>query len=162
LHYLLASNFSNTSDLGQYICIYLDENLTPQVKMACSTSHVVLNQIQWFILVTFKSQTPKGEVQELGDSLHTLSMYCGQYIRITSEDAQVVLNKSGWSFLMDLTSSCMDRQILKYFRLPDELVEWRNRCFETKSFCTPPTTNSIDFESLYDELMYKTHIFKCS
>jgi hypothetical protein len=78
----------------KYVCIYLDENLTPQVKIASSSSHVVQNQIQWFILVTFKSQIPKSEVHELGDSRHTLSMYCGGYIRITSEDAQVVSNKS--------------------------------------------------------------------
>jgi len=53
----------------------------------------MLNDTQWFILVTFKSHIPKSEVQELGDSRHTLSMYCGQYIRITIESYQVYLIK---------------------------------------------------------------------
>jgi len=39
---------------------------------------------------------------------------------------------------MDLTSGCIDREVIKYGRLQDELLEWRNKCFEFKSFCTPP------------------------
>jgi len=35
-------------------------------------------------------------------------------------------------------------------------------CFESKSFCTPPNTNAIDFDTLYYELIYKTVIFLCS
>jgi hypothetical protein len=57
---------------------------------------------------------------------------------------------------MDLASSCMDRQIHEFYRQQVELVECCNKCFENKSFCTPPSINAIDFESLYDELMYKT------
>jgi hypothetical protein len=30
-------------------CIYLDDNLTPQVNITSFTRHVVLNQILWFI-----------------------------------------------------------------------------------------------------------------
>jgi hypothetical protein len=86
-------------------------------------------------------------------------MYCGRYIHIKCEDAQVVLNKTEWSCLMDLASSCLDRQIHKFFRLQEELVGWCNKCVETKSFCIPPSTNAIDFETLYDKLMYKKHIF---
>ena len=55
---------------------------------------VVQNQIEWFILVTFKSHIPKGEAHELDASSNTLSMYCVRNIRITSEDAQVYLSKS--------------------------------------------------------------------
>ena len=43
-----------------------------------------------FVLVTFKDNIPKGEVHELGDSRHTLSMHCGRYTRITSEKTQVL------------------------------------------------------------------------
>src|SRR5215470_3698815 len=72
----------------KYASIFLDGNLTPQVKVATSSScNVVLNQVQWFTLVTFKDDVPKNEVHELGDSRHTVSVYCGRYIRITSEDA---------------------------------------------------------------------------
>jgi hypothetical protein len=63
---------------------------------------------------------------------------------------------------MDLASACIDRQVIKFGRLQDELVEWCNKCFETKSFCTPPNTNAIDFEKLYDELGYITNVFNKS
>jgi hypothetical protein len=56
---------------------------------------------------------------------------------------------------MELASSCLNRQIYKFFRLQIELFEWCNKCLESTSFCTPPSTNAIDFDSLYDELMYK-------
>jgi len=68
-----------------YVSVYLNENLKPQVKIGSSSGHVVLNDLQWFILVTFKSNISKSEMHELGDSRLTLSMYCGRYIRITSE-----------------------------------------------------------------------------
>ena len=45
--------------------------------------------------------------------------------------------------------------MIKYGRLQDELLEWRNKCFESKSFCTPPETNAIDFNTLWNELKYK-------
>jgi len=63
--------------------------------------------MQWFILVTFKSNTAKNEVHELGDPRHNLSMYCGQYIRITSENTQVYLSKKDWT---DGFSECLHRQ----------------------------------------------------
>jgi len=77
----------------KYVSIYLNEDLKPQVKIGTSSGHVVLNEMQWFILVTFKSNIPKNEVHELGDPRHTLSMYFGRYIRITSEDTRVYLSK---------------------------------------------------------------------
>ena len=135
------------------VCTYLDDDLAPQVRITSSTGHVVLNQIQWFILVTFKDFEPG--VYYLGDSRHELFMYCGQYIRIKCENAQVILNKAEWSCLMELARSCLNRQIHIFFRLQEELLEWCNKCWTSKSFCTPPSTNAIDFESLYDELMYK-------
>ena len=90
--------------------------------------------MQWFILVTVKSHIPKSEVHELANSRHTLSMYCERYVCIISEDVQVFLNKSEWSYLMELASSCMDRQILKLFRLHDDLIKWCNKCFKSPSF----------------------------
>jgi hypothetical protein len=70
-----------------YFSIYLNnDDLKPHLKIGTSSSYAVLNEIQLFILVTFKSEIPKNEVHELGDSQHTLSVYCGRYIRITSEN----------------------------------------------------------------------------
>jgi hypothetical protein len=46
----------------KYVSIYLNDDLKPQVKIGTSSSHVVLNDTQWFILVTFKSDIPKSEV----------------------------------------------------------------------------------------------------
>jgi hypothetical protein len=76
------------------VCTYLDDNLATQVKITSFTRHVVLNQTQWFILVTFKDY--KCGVHELGDSHHKLFMYSGRYIRIKCDNAQVVLNKTEW------------------------------------------------------------------
>jgi hypothetical protein len=44
--------------------------------------------------------------------VNTVSVYCGRYIRITSEDVSVFLNKFEWSYLKELAGSCTDRQIL--------------------------------------------------
>jgi hypothetical protein len=86
----------------KYVSIYLNnDGLKPHLKIGKSSGHAVLNEIQWFILVTFKSDIPKNEVHERGDSQHTLSVYCGRYIRITSENSQVCLSKKDWSQLVD-------------------------------------------------------------
>jgi hypothetical protein len=114
----------------------------------------VLNEIQWFILVTFKGDIPKNKVHELGDSQQILSVYCVRYIRIESENPQVYLSKNDWSLLMDLASGFIDREVIKFGRLQDKLSEWRNRCFNSKSFCTPPDTNAVDFDTLWNELMF--------
>lgn len=54
-----------------------------------SSRVLVLNQVQWFILVTFKFDVPNAEVHELWDSRLTLSVYCGRYISIMSEEVHV-------------------------------------------------------------------------
>jgi len=141
----------------KYISIFLDETLQPHVKIASSSHSVVLNKIQWFIVVTFKSHILKSEVHEHGDSRQTLSMHCGRYILVMSVDVQVFLNKSEWSDLMELASNCMDRQTLELFRSHEELIEWHNKCYNSKSYCTPPDTNVIDFEIMYDAVMLHTH-----
>jgi len=56
---------------------------------------------------------------------------------------------------MDLASARIDREVIKYGRFQDELVEWRNKCFESNSFCTHADTNAIDLNTLWDELKYK-------
>jgi len=133
-----------------YVSYYLNnDDLKPHAKIGTS-GHAVLNEIQWFILVTFRSDIPKTKVYRLGDSQHTPSVYCGWYIRITSENTQVYLSKKDWSQMMDLASSCIGREVIKFGRLQDELLVWRNKCFEFKSLCTPPDTNTIDFNTLWN------------
>jgi hypothetical protein len=56
----------------KYVSIFLDETLQTHVRFHVFSSSMVLNQIQWLILVTFKSLIPRSEVHELGDSCHTL------------------------------------------------------------------------------------------
>jgi hypothetical protein len=56
----------------KYVSIFLDEHLTPQVKIVTYSRNGVLTQIQWFIVVTLTNDIPKNEVHELGDSRHTL------------------------------------------------------------------------------------------
>jgi hypothetical protein len=82
---LLRRKFFFNEQETKYVSVYLNENLKTHVKIGTSSGHVVLNDLQCLILVTFKSNISKNEVHEIGDSCHTLSMYCGQYIRITSE-----------------------------------------------------------------------------
>ena len=63
---------------------------------------------------------------------------------------------------MDFASAYIDRQMIKFCRLQDRLLELRNMCVESKSFCTPPNTNAIAFETLYDELGFRTNLFNKS
>jgi len=99
----------------KYVSIYLnDGNLKPEVKIRPPFGPAVLNDMQWFILVTFRGDIPNNEVHELGDLQHILSVYCGRYIRITSENIHVVLSKKVWSQLLDLASACTDREVIKY------------------------------------------------
>ena len=88
----------------------------------------LLNYTQWFILVTVKDNIPKGELHELGDSRHKLSMHCGRYICITSENTQVLPNKKDWAYLMEIASACIKRQVIRFSRLQDDLVGWWNKC----------------------------------
>jgi len=106
----------------------LDYNFRPQMKIENPSSRALLNYTEWFILVTFKDNIPKSEVHELGDSRHSLSLHCGRYIRITSENTQVLLSKKDWAYIMELASACINRQAIRFSRLQDDLVEWWNRC----------------------------------
>ena len=73
---LLRRTYYLNEQETKYVSIYLNNgDLKPQVKIGTSSGHAVLNEIQWFILVTFKGDIPKNEVHELGDSQHTLSVY---------------------------------------------------------------------------------------
>ena len=150
---LLRRTYHLNEQQTKHVSIYLnDDNLKPEVTIGTPSGHAVLNGMQWFILLTFKSDMPRNEVHELGDPQHTLSVYCGRYIRITSENTQVHLSKKDWSQLLDLASGCIDREVIKYGRLQEELAEWRNKCFESKSFCTPPDINAIYYITLWNEL----------
>jgi hypothetical protein len=74
---LLRRTFFLNEQDTKYVSIYLNEDLKSQVKTVTSPGHVVLNDIQWFILVTFKSNILKNEAHELGDPCLTQSVYCG-------------------------------------------------------------------------------------
>jgi hypothetical protein len=44
----------------EYLSIYLDnDDLKPHLKIETSSGHAVLNETQWFILVTLKCGIPK-------------------------------------------------------------------------------------------------------
>jgi hypothetical protein len=57
---------------------------------------------------------------------------------------------------MELASTYIDRQVISF---QDEVVEWGSNCLESKSFCTPPNSDSFDFDTLYDEVRYKADLF---
>jgi len=52
----------------------VNENLKTHLKTGTSSGHMVLNDLQWFILVTFKSIISKNEVHELGESRHPVNV----------------------------------------------------------------------------------------
>ena len=78
------------------------------MKTATSSGHVVLNDIQSFILVTFKCNISKNELHEFCDPRYTLSVYCGRYVRITNEHSSV--SKQKRLVTTDGFSKCFHRQ----------------------------------------------------
>jgi len=104
------------------------------VKIGTPYGHAVLNEIQWFILVILKCDIPNNEVHELGDPQCTSSLFCGRYIRITSDKTEVHLSKKDWSQLLDLASACIGREVTKYGRLKDELLERRKSVLTLNHF----------------------------
>ena len=54
---LLRRTYYLNEEATKYVSIYLNnDNLKPQVKIGTSSGHAVLKEIQWLILVTFKSE----------------------------------------------------------------------------------------------------------
>ena len=158
MRFLVTSTYLQSQRERNKVSLYLDDNLRPQVKIEAPSGRAILNDIQWFILVTFKGNIPKGKVHELVDSSHTLSIHCGQYVRITTKKIQV-LSKKDWAYLIELASACINKQVIRFSRLQDDLVQWWNKCLQEKAFSTPPNANGIDFGSLYDELSHRTYLF---
>jgi len=58
---LLRRTYYLNEQQTKYVSIYLndDDNLKPEVKFGTPSGHAVLNEMQWFILLTFKSDMPK-------------------------------------------------------------------------------------------------------
>ena len=66
---LLRRTYYLNEQQTKYVSIYLnDDTLKPEVKIGTPSIHEVLNEVQSYILVTFKSNTPYNEVHELGDN----------------------------------------------------------------------------------------------
>jgi len=56
---LLRRTYYLNEQETKYVSIYLNnDDLKPHLKIETSSGHAVLNEIQWFILVTFKSDIP--------------------------------------------------------------------------------------------------------
>jgi len=123
------------------------------MNIGIPSGHEILNEMHMFILVTFKTDIPKNEVHELGDPQHTLSVFCGRYIRITSENTQVHLSKKKATAAG--LGKCLHRQISDQIRQAPRWTCSGTISFESKAFCTPPHTNAIDFNTLWNELKFK-------
>jgi hypothetical protein len=91
---LLPRTYFINERVIKYVSIYLNDDLKPQVNIGTSSGRAVLNDTEWLILVTFKGNMPKNEVQELGNWRQIPSMYCGRYISITSEKNNVHVSKT--------------------------------------------------------------------
>ena len=90
---LLQHTYCLNKQKTKKVFLYLVNNLGPPVKFKAPSGRALLNYTQWFILVTFKNNIPKGKIYKLDNSHHTLSMHCKRYIRITSKNTQVLLSK---------------------------------------------------------------------
>jgi hypothetical protein len=88
-------------------------------------------------------------------------MYCGRYIRFKCASDQVVLLLTEWSYLLKLASACLDRQIRKLSVLQEEVSAWHDRCLESNTQRKHPSTIVIDFEFLYNELMFMVGVKSC-
>jgi hypothetical protein len=51
---LLRRTFFFKEQELKYVSVYLNGDLKPQVKFGTSSGHVVLNELQWYILVTIQ------------------------------------------------------------------------------------------------------------
>jgi len=60
---------------------------------------------------------------------------------------------------MELASACINRQVIRFSRVQDDLVPWWIKCLQGRAFSTPPDANGIDFDSLYDELNHRASLF---
>ena len=60
---------------------------------------------------------------------------------------------------MELASACINRQVIRFSRLQDELIPWWNKCLQEIAFSTRPDANGIDFDSLYDKLSHRASLF---
>jgi hypothetical protein len=59
---LLRLTYYLNEQQTKYVSIYLnDDNLKPEVKIGSPSGHTVLNEMQWFVLMTFESDIPKNE-----------------------------------------------------------------------------------------------------
>ena len=138
---LIRRTFFFNEQETKYISIYLKEDLKSYVKFRTSSGHVVLNDLQWFILVTFKSNRSKNLVT------HVIRCQCtvdGVYV------SRVRKVKFIWAKCLVTTDGFSE-----FCRTQDESVEWRDKYVESKCFCSPPNTNAIDLDTLWDELTYK-------
>jgi len=59
----------------KYVTFFLDVYLMLQLKIACTSSAVVLNAIAWLILSSSKNGMLSNTVYELGDCYHTLDRH---------------------------------------------------------------------------------------
>jgi hypothetical protein len=62
---LLCCTYYFNEQKTEYVFVYLNDDLAPQVQFGTSSGYVVLNDTQWYILVTFKGHIPKNEVYEV-------------------------------------------------------------------------------------------------
>ena len=60
---------------------------------------------------------------------------------------------------MEFASACINRQVIRFSRLQDDLVPWWNKCLQERAFSRTPDANGIDFDSLYDELSHRASLF---
>ena len=90
---LLRRTYYLNEQQTNHVFIYVNDNLKGREDCNSFWSHIFKRDA---VVHSghIKRVIPKNEVDELGDPQHTLSVFCGRYIRITSEKTQVHLSKN--------------------------------------------------------------------
>ena len=133
--YILNSNWT------KYVCLYLNRDLKPEVKIVSDLSAVVLNKDQWCALMVFKDYVKNYIVHELWDSSHTLDLYYGQ-VRITYNNVHVLLDESEWKHFKNVADLYINMYMVKVYRQPKDLIEWQG----SGSLVTPPPSHIIEYD----------------
>jgi hypothetical protein len=154
---LLETTYFLNKKQSKYISIYLDRDLTPHVKIGSYSHRIVMDQLVWHILTALKDDVKHSTIHKLGDTDYALDVYRVRYFRITNYEEKVCLSKREWTYLLHLSTCCINRQLCKLDMLYDDLKLWYNSVINLKEFCTHNNTNFIDYEVLYDEVFYKLY-----
>lgn len=101
---IAASSYCLNKAQTKCVTDFLDLYLTTQVNIAFCSGVVVLNAIEWFIVLPFKTGIPNSTLYQLAACYRTIDMYCKLFSRVTCTGVHVLLSGRGGLFTVDVIS----------------------------------------------------------